>query len=263
MNPSDHSHRMLRWWLRHGGIHRADLAVRRADGSTVWHRSRALDSLPLPWARAENVRGAEVYVRPARGLDWPLLFLDDVDRSLALSIARKYRALVVHTSSAGGCHVWLSTSRPLSEAERGQAQRWLAARSVADPASTSGEHLGRLSGFKNWKRQGTWVSVLEASIQLPSWDPLPAFAGPPRASHSPSVSDPPHALAPLGSSRLRDRSASGSEWARVCAMLEAGQDSSDVHAWLLERARIRRGPDAPRYAQRTIERALAYLARRR
>lgn len=263
MNLTDHSRRMLRWWLRHSDIEQADLAIRRTDGSTVWQRGVAIDSLPLPWARAENVRGAEVYVRPARGFDWPLLFLDDVDRSLALSIARKYRAIVVHTSFAGGCHVWLSTSRPLSEADRGQAQRWLAARIAADPASTSGEHLGRLAGLKNWKRQGTWVSVLEASVRLPPWDPLLALVGASHTSTPPPGSGLTNPLAPLDPLRPRDRSESGKEWAAVCAMLEAGQDSAGVYAWLLERARTRRGSDAARYAQRTIERALTHLARPR
>ena len=37
--------------------------------------------------------------------------------------------------------------------------------------SISGEHLGRLAGFKNWKRGGTWVNVLGASCHGRHWDP--------------------------------------------------------------------------------------------
>jgi hypothetical protein len=70
---------------------------------------------------------------------------------------------VVKTSQEGGCHIWLSCTCNLGEWERHQAQRWLAPLAGADIASTSGEHLGRLAGFKSWKRNGTWVNVVAAS----------------------------------------------------------------------------------------------------
>ena len=66
MKAQEHTQAMLEWW-RSAGVERADLAVHRPDGVMIWHRSRPLLSLPLAWARAENVRSAEVYVRAARG----------------------------------------------------------------------------------------------------------------------------------------------------------------------------------------------------
>jgi hypothetical protein len=108
----------------------------------LWHRDLHLDDLPLPWARAENTRHGNVYIRPARGYPWPLVFLDDVAEDLASRIARKYDTLVAKTSQEGGCHIWLSCSCSLDECERHQAQRWLAPLAGADTASTSGEHLG-------------------------------------------------------------------------------------------------------------------------
>lgn len=81
-----------------------------------------------------------------------LVFLDDLEPSLAVAIARKYAALAVATSPHGGCHLWLGCLQSLSESQRAQAHRWLAQRTGADQASTSCEHLGRLAGFKNWKR---------------------------------------------------------------------------------------------------------------
>ena len=168
MRAREHTLSMIQWW-KDAGVNRADLAVLRSDAAMLWHRDVAVDDLPLPWARAENSRHGEVFVRPARGYPWPLVFLDDVAEPLALRTARKYDALVVKTSQQGGCHVWLSCSCSLGERDRHQAQQWLAARTGADISSTSGEHLGRLAGFKNWKRGGVWVNVLEASRRRQRW----------------------------------------------------------------------------------------------
>ncbi len=57
-------------------------------------------------------------------------------------------ALVLKTSSEGGWHVWLPCSYSLGEKERNRAQRWLALRAGAEPAATSGEHLGLLSASR-------------------------------------------------------------------------------------------------------------------
>jgi len=239
---------MLSWWERVDVV-KADLAVRRADGTMAWHHDRHLHALPLAWAGAENVRRADVYIRPAREASWPLVFLDDVPVSAALAISRKYAALVIQTSAAGGCHVWVRCATPLVEDERCQAQRWLASRIGADKASVSGEHLGRLAGFRNWKRGGVWVNVLLASDQQPAWDPTAAIGGnTPRDAPAPARLRSP--------SMTTDTSPSGNEWGWVCGMLEAGVDPNLVHLRLVEHARPRRGADAERYATRTIDRAL-------
>lgn len=257
MPARDHTDRMLKWWSR-AGVDRADLAVRRPDGAMLWHADQPIDSLPLPWARAHNVKNADVYVRPARGHRWPLVFLDDVPSSAAAAVARKYGALLIHTSPAGGCHIWLRVSVPLDEDERHRAQRYLALRLGADPGSISGEHLGRLAGFRNCKRDGVWVNVLLASDLAP-WEPAPALLEPPspaaqRRLHGPRqgpVTDDVHAT---------DTSPSGADWAFACSLLEAGCDPQLVHARLAERARSRRGKDAERYARHTLRRALCRLA---
>ena len=241
---------MLRWW-HSAGVERADLAVRRADGAMIWHRSRALEQLPLRWARAENVRAADVYVRPARGEPWPLTFLDDVPTQLARRITEKYSALAVQTSPAGGCHLWLACQRPLDEPERAGAQRWLAQRTGADPASISGEHLGRLVGFKNWKRSGVWVNLLAASRRRP-WDPTPALGA---CRRRPRRRCPAASRPRVG----RDTSPSGRDWAWVCGRLEVGRDHEVVYQRLVARARKRRGPDAERYARHTVDRAVRHV----
>lgn len=247
MRAREHTLSMIQWW-RDAGVSRADLAVRRSDGAMLWRRDVAVDDLPLPWARAENSRHSEIFVRPARGYPWPLVFLDDVTEPLAVRTARKYDALVVRTSQEGGCHVWLSCSCSLAEKDRHQAQRWLAPRAGADVGSTSGEHLGRLAGFKNWKRGGVWVNVVEASHRSRRW--------------APRAGDDQPLLGARGDSPTRgptDTSPSGVEWGWVCGLLEAGLPPRHAYYRLVERARRRRGRDAERYARHTVTKALARL----
>ena len=77
-----------------------------------------------------------------------------------MATARGHGGLAVQTSPAGGCHLWLPCARTLDEAARHRVQRWLAECMGADLGSVSGEHLGRLAGFRNWKRGGCWVNVV-------------------------------------------------------------------------------------------------------
>jgi hypothetical protein len=233
------------------------MAVKPPEGGMIWHHDLALDSLPLAWARALNVRRAEVYIRPARDYAWPLVFLDDVAVPWARRIARKYDAMLVETSPLGGCHVWLACNQPLPEQARHQAQRWLAQIVAADLASVSGEHLGRLAGFKNWKRGGTWVNVLAASRHARLWNPAAALPDP--QQRRTTLSRPkPHARHPT----RPDTSASGREWGWVCGLLEAGCSPSLVYVRLVEAARPRRGPDAERYALQTLRQALKRTGRK-
>lgn len=247
MRARDETEGMLSWWSA-AGVDRADLAVRRHDGTMIWHHDTDLDRLPLAWARAENVRGAEIYVRPARSHAWPLVFLDDVDIELARRITTKYASLAIRTSPQAGGHVWLQCDAALDERARGRAQSWLAKRAGADPASISGEHLGRLAGMRNWKRDGCWVNVLASSSVRPWVVPdLPEMGGR-RVSAS----------GPGGESAGRDQSPSGRDWAWACQQLEAGLEAQAVCVDLAARA-ARRGRHAERYARYTVERALRHI----
>jgi len=179
------------------------------------------------------------------------VFLDDLPIPVARQLAHDYGAMVIQTSSAGGCHVWLPCDRDLDEDARLQAQRVLAARFGADKASVSGEHLGRLAGFKNWKRGGCWVNLLcglEGARRFPMQPgETPA---PPSSTHT----EPRRAIA---SGMGGDGSASAQEWGWVCRLLEAGQTPEQAYQRLVDRAASRRGSDVERYARRTIEKALA------
>jgi hypothetical protein len=252
MIASDHTQAMLHWWAG-AGIHRVDLAVRRSTGAMLWHRALAVDALPLAWARAENAQHADIYSRPARGHAWPLVFVDDVAVDRAQAVARVVDALLVETSPAGGCHVWLRCDRVLTEDDRMRVQRGWVARLDGDPGSVSGEHLGRLAGFKNWKRGGCWVNVLRASDSDAPWPVADGLTTIPRPLTSPTR--------PRGRDGLRDTTPSGQDWAWVCTRLELGHPPDTIYTRLVDRVRPRRGPDAERYAQRTLEHALRHVAR--
>jgi hypothetical protein len=253
MSAAQHTAAQLHAWAQ-AGITHADLAVRRADGAMLWQHDCALAQLPLPWARAHNVRSADVYLRPARGYSWPLVLLDDVALPIARRISRKYAAVVIRTSPAGGCHLWLCLTTALDERQRCQAQRWLATRVGADPGSVSGEHLGRLAGMKNHKRGGVWVNLLACTRgSAPPWDPTPAL---------PQTATDHCASAPNRKNREHsgtDCSESAREWGWVCGALEAGIPHENVYRQLLARATPRRGRDAERYARYTIAKAIRQL----
>ena len=249
MRAREHTTLMLRWWSS-VGIAAADLAVRRRDTTMMWHHDVPLAALPLAWARAENVGRAEVYIRPARYHPWPLVILDDLTIATSQAIASKYDALVVHTSPQGGCHVWLRCSKALDEDQRHMAQQWLIQRVNADQGSSSGEHLGRLAGFKNWKRRGAWVNVLQSKRRLRSWEPqLHGDTGVPRRRSGSPIHSGTH-----------DSSPSGREWGWICGLLETGCHPGDAYHRLVERAKPRRGRDTERYARRTVKRALARIS---
>jgi hypothetical protein len=262
MKAADHTRSMLEAFQA-AGVDRVDLAVRSPEGLMLWQRNRSIGDLPLAWLRASNVRCAEIYIRPARGYDWPLLFLDDVAVSIALKAVEEYGGLVVQTSAAGGCHVWLPIPRPLDELGRCRAQRWLANPFGADPASISGEHLGRLAGFKNWKRCGCWVNVLLCRKAF--GDTRKQLEIPPevleREPRQGNLAGPGQPAQPNRAGR--DTSPSGIDWAWVCNMLEAGMDPGKVQRELVTTAWSRRGPDTERYAQRTVERAMEKMGRKR
>jgi hypothetical protein len=240
---------MLAWW-QWAGVTNADLMVRRDDdGGIIWHTNRPLGGLYLSWLGYENAAGAEIYGRPARGQAWSVVMLDDVPCALAERIVNKYSALAVRTSQVGGCHIWLRTTTALDEGQRRDAQRYLATLARADRGSTSGEHLGRLAGFRNWKRRGEWVGVVSSSTDRPPWDASPGLARSPRAGKRTYS----------WREGAKDTSSSAADWAWTCGRLEAGVDPQSVREQLAMRARGRRGSDADRYARHTVKRAVAMV----
>lgn len=245
-------------WFLEMDIDRFDLAVQRRHGPRAlflapsytghWYLDHLRLRRLLPWLRAENVHGADIYFRPHAKTPWPVVFLDDLPTPFAARVAHKYRANVIETS-LGRTHVWLATTKPLDPTQRTQAQRFLVTklRGLADRGSISGDHWGRLPGMRNRKpgRNG-WVNLHTQSRRRP-WTPslletTPLPSGDPRAKE-----------------RSRHDDASRSEWGWVMGCLENGIPSQVVLARLIERASPRRGHDTERYARRTLARACRRL----
>ena len=262
--------RHLAWFEAHG-VHRFDLGVRRRSGAFI-SRAAGCDRVQVAqlrdWLAAENAAGGDVYIRPARSFDWPMAFLDDVTLSDAVRMAREVCCLAIQTS-AGSCHLWIATDTPLDEDGRSQVQRALARRggergALGDLASVSGEHFGRLAGFRNQKPgRDFWVAIAFASrtSKRLAVQPLLGDAeSPPVTQESSQVATSQRgAPSTVGST---DRSASGEDWALAMRALERGCSVAEVVDLLINRARARgkRAPEA--YARRTAQRAMAKCAER-
>jgi len=271
MRAAEHTARMLDWWHLHQ-IDRVDLAIKRGHQAPCWHYGLDLERIPLSWARYENAQGADIYIRAQRQGAWPMLFFDDVPMAVGREVAGQFDCLVVRTSVAGGCHLWLATSTALDENRRAEAQRRLATELHADPRSCSGEHLGRLAGFRNVKAGGEWVNVEIVSPLTRRWRGRPMSMttphGPSETAGRSAVIEHPQwstcrdsvhaASATVGG---RDHSESGKEWGWVCGALKAGMSPEWIEHRLWQRARQRRGRDAKRYARLTVRNALKKLRR--
>ncbi len=248
-------------WFVEAGTPTFDLAVLRRtprghkaaflDPTTTRARDLPLEGIHsrLSWLRAENANGADIYFRPTGHYPQPVVFLDDLGERLARAIARKYRAAVIRTSP-DRCHLWLSLCEPVPRHQRTSIQQDLIYRlaGAADPGSVSGDHFGRLPGFRNRKPgRSCWVDLLVLSYHKP-YIPDMATRRPPLPLTPPTT--PP------------DRDMSRAEWGWVLGRLEQGAHPSDVLTRLIDRARTRRGSqDAIRYAHHTLRKACQITGR--
>lgn len=149
-------------WFEQAGVNSWNFCV--LQGGMLGHeRARGKDETLKcgGWGWVKNREGCDIYIRPSRGIDWPIIFLDDLSSQKAMRIAKKYSACVLETSP-NNCHIWVATTSPASESDRLTIQRALAKKIGADPRSVGGEHFGRAPGFRNCKpgRNGFLVRVL-------------------------------------------------------------------------------------------------------
>ena len=271
----------LDFFSRHGVSHvnLAALCPRPGGDPLMKGQDRARDHAEaeksLGWAWHENQRGAEVYIRPARWMPhgtpgrWPLVFLDDVSPAQVAEIGQ-FSALVVETSP-GRCHVWLAVSRPLDEEERKALQTKLAGQFGGDFGSISGEHFGRLPGFRNHKRGGIFANIKT----FPGWGTgggrlypvgnlgnLDSFdvagaARPAAACASQHAAEPSLLYGPSESEREFGYVIGRLRWSRERGTLETEIELTT--AQLVEQAAAR-GKQNPRdYAERTVAAALRRL----
>ena len=257
-------------WFQSSGVDSWNFSV--LDRGMLGHdraRDRAEVEKSLGWGWVKNNAGHDVYIRPARGVSHPVVFLDDLPPRKALGIARKYGSLVVETS-ANNCQVWVRVSRPLSEPERSTVQRSLIRLVGADPMSVSGDHFGRAVGYCNRKkgRDDFVVRVLEASAGA-ALDPAPylveTLALSPAGGRGGAVFTP----SPLSSGDAK--SESEREYRYALARLDwakrRGRDPAGEFAYLVgniadravERGKRKTRAEALIYAEKTVLRAASQL----
>ena len=236
------------------GINRLDFSIRRQDGTFIRRDLQFLDhagiNKALPFLRAENIRKSDVYFRPAQHESWPLIFLDDLTNQQAVGISRKYQSWIIQTSP-GLHHGWILTDRSLSLNERYSEQSKIIHMGWGDKGSVSGEHFGRLPGFKNWKRGGgPWVNLISSpNPELPRLSPA--------LSEDTGIKSVSINKVSFGSGG--DVSESGREWGFVCGSLENGIDIETVRQNLENRARARGKKNPETYARKTVIKGISHI----
>lgn len=173
-SPKEQAASLLTWFQNHD-VRYFDVQVRRyhqhgEEWITMHHDLIAEKVISFwLWLRRENAMGADIYFRPSSQRSHPVVFLDDLTLEQAFATSNKYACAVIETSK-GNTQVWMSTSRILDRDERKQVQAQLIKLGYGDPGSVSGDHLGRLCGFKSQKNK-CWVNAKRFST--PHGYPVP------------------------------------------------------------------------------------------
>ena len=265
-------------WFSAAEVDRWNFAVLTERGMLGHERARDRDEVfkcsGWGWVKNGESDGRNIYMRPAKGSSWPIVFLDDIGPRTSLGIARKYAALVVETS-LNNCQVWVKCNRALDEASRCFVQRSLATKIGADAHSVSGDHFGRAPGYKNRKpgRNAFTVNILsstDGSVLHVSPYLLSGQDSNVATRTRPSLTPPLRGRVRSHSPGPNAESESENEFRFCLARFRwALEKSRDPHGEveflmqnLLERAiaRGKRSPDA--YASTTVSKALASVLRR-
>lgn len=250
------------------GIDRFDLGLMK-PGGVFWQNGLGnldLDGVlrRLPWLRSENAKGSEVYFRPARGGDWPVVVLDDLTTEQVSKLSKKYQCWTVRTSEDRH-HSWILTDgAPLKAFQRFGVQRRLAGIGWGDPAAVSGDRFGRIPGFKNWKRGGVWVNLSSSPApSLPRFNPWTGDFGLGRHGNVDPVKTIRQCVfvkvGPGESLGGWDDSTSGKEFGWVCGFLRTGGTVEEAIRRIENRARERGKRSPENYARRTVENAKKVL----
>lgn len=157
------------------GAHTWDLGVLTPRDTMIRRLDVSRDVMlhAVPWLRAQNVRGSQIFFRPSVAAITAIL-VDDIPRSRLSHLP--LRPSVVVETSPGNTQCWIRLTHPVSVDEaRLLARTWQQAWQ-GDPSSADGQHFGRWAGFTNrWPRHrapdGTYPLVRLLAITPTVIDP--------------------------------------------------------------------------------------------
>lgn len=247
---------MLRWFFENGvstiDIHlRCPKVVNANYNSDDWfwltqHNDLTMEkSLSLmKWCRFKNSKGSDIFIRPHRHDKQPIIFLDDLSLSKATMVSNKYRSIVIQTSP-NNTQAWVVLSERLSENERKSIQQYISEKGFSDKGSISGEHLGRLCGFKSQKRK-CWVKYVRSSQAIKYSPPKPEPSSLPRRGA-------------CANKNAGMKTMSEVEFSWVLSKARRGLSSNTLINILEKSAKARGKPSPEKYAERTVRRAIELL----
>jgi hypothetical protein len=116
----------------------------------TWRKATVLSS--IAWLRFENLKGSNIYIRPAR--THSLSLVDDLMvKDLQEMKAEGFRPALVVETSPHNFQAWLQHGRKLDQVLSTAVAKTLARRFHGDRGSADWRHFGRLAGFTNRKEK--------------------------------------------------------------------------------------------------------------
>ena len=249
-------------WFKNIGVAEVELQALKRDKLTG--RGISGQSINISSANACSNAGQDIFIRPIRGIDHPVIMLDDLDAVTVNNISSRWRSAVIETS-AENHQIWVATSRPLTESQRKVVQQMLIKTFGGDEGSTSGEHWGRAPGYANRKlgRNDYVAGLISASGKGKLLDVdsvLDQAQGMlQRSNVNIANTHQSHYKQPTSIRSGASGDDSADEFGWTCGAIRSGMSLADVESQLTARARERRGADAPRYAKRTVAAAMASI----
>ncbi len=161
--------------LRALGSTEFDLGVLLSTDTMIPRRNwtAAQVARALPWLRAQNFQGAQIFIRPS--LDHiNAILVDDIPKTQLSRLTLEPAAIL--ETSPGNCQVWIRLNQTVSIPHARALARHLQQLWHGDPGSADGQHFGRLAGFTNrWPRHqqpdGTFPLVRLLTTQRIVHDP--------------------------------------------------------------------------------------------
>jgi hypothetical protein len=130
-----------------------DVGVRRKNGQMIlrkdWEPEKIMDA--LNWLKRENVKGADIYIRPSEVVE-NIVLVDDLTRERIKEMAQDgiEPAAVIETSK-NNFQAWVKFKDDLSKELRTEIANDLASKYGGDANSADWRHFGRLGGLTNQK----------------------------------------------------------------------------------------------------------------